>query len=127
MEDDKLKKLFDDFRPALSSDSQFMARLQRSLEAVEFVRQQNALYRRRNRMAVAIAALCGFVMGVVVTLMFPLFGDLLASIPAKASFISLETMEIARRTILWLAVAFTSVLTALNAYEIAMTKLPERR
>lgn len=39
MEDDKIKGLFEGFAPQLSSDSQFLDKLQRELDGVEFVKQ----------------------------------------------------------------------------------------
>ncbi len=40
MEEDKLKDIFKDFNPDLSSDSDFMSRLERSMKAVEIVKHQ---------------------------------------------------------------------------------------
>ena len=45
------------------------------MDTIEMVRQYNAELRRRNRIAVMIAALAGFIMGVVLTLLMPLIGD----------------------------------------------------
>lgn len=41
MEDDKLKSLFNDFNPELSSDVMFMHRLQKSLNAAEIVKRHS--------------------------------------------------------------------------------------
>jgi hypothetical protein len=38
--DDTLKQLFEDFAPELNPDKDFMQRLQRKLDAVEFIRQR---------------------------------------------------------------------------------------
>ncbi len=75
MEDDKLKDIFRDFDPDLSSSLQFISKLQRNMEAVEIVRQYNAALRRRNKLAVAIAGLCGFAVGVTLTLLYPFIVD----------------------------------------------------
>ena len=39
MEDDKLKSLFSNFEPELSSDFLFMNKLQRNLNSVELIKQ----------------------------------------------------------------------------------------
>ncbi len=74
MEDDKIKELFNDFEPELSSSFQFMTKLKRNMEAVEIVKQHNAALKKRNKLAVAIAGVCGFAVGVILTLLFPLLG-----------------------------------------------------
>ena len=38
-DDNKLKDLFASFEPELSSDAQFIARLERSMEAVEIIKK----------------------------------------------------------------------------------------
>lgn len=79
MDNDNLKELFGNFNPDLSSGSDFIARLQQRMDTIEMVRQYNAELRRRNRIAVMIAALAGFIMGVVLTLLMPLIGDWIAT------------------------------------------------
>jgi tetrahydromethanopterin S-methyltransferase subunit F len=71
MEDNQIKELFNAFEPELGATSPFMARLQRNMKAVEWVKQHQQDLKRRNRVAVAIAACCGFAMGVIFTLLFP--------------------------------------------------------
>ncbi len=57
MEDDKLKSLFTNFEPELSSDFKFMNKLERNLNSVEIIKRHTAEVRSRNKKAVAIAAL----------------------------------------------------------------------
>lgn len=77
MEDKDLQKLFQSFQPELSSDSRFMDTLLANMKKVEFLRRQQEIARRQNRIAVAVAAVTGFVAGVVfmlvMCLMFQLF------------------------------------------------------
>lgn len=65
MEDDKLKFLFTNFEPELSSDFKFMNKLERNLNSVEIIKRHTAEVRSRNKKAVAIAAFAGFIVGFV--------------------------------------------------------------
>lgn len=106
MEDDKLKDLFAAFDPELSSDSVFMSQLRHNMQAVELVKQHNRESKRRNRYAVIIASAAGLIMGIMLTLCFPIVGRLLS---ANADIL------------LWGITAAASAITAINAYNIALT------
>ncbi len=123
MEDDKLKDIFKDFDPELSSSLQFMTKLQRNMEAVEIVRQYNAALRRRNKLAVAIAGLCGFAVGVTLTLLYPFIVEWISSFNITLSLRDASTLTIDFSYIVWLIVAGVSVFSAWNAYQIALAKL----
>ena len=121
MDDDKLKDLFSNFDPKLSSSIDFMTRLQRNMEAVEAVRQYNLAQKRRNRLAVAIAALSGFAMGVILTLLFPFIGSWVSTISLAIPYIHTTSLTIDYTG--WIVMAAVCVITALNAYEIALVRL----
>ena len=123
MDDDKLKDLFSNFDPKLSSSMDFMTRLQRNMEAVEAVRQYNLAQKRRNRLAVAIAALSGFAMGVILTLLFPLIGSWVSTISLAIPYIHATSLTIDSSVVGWIIMATVCVITALNAYEIALVRL----
>lgn len=127
MEDDKIKELLSGFEPETSSDFQFMTRLQRSMEAVELVRQHNLAMRRRNKTAVVIAALSGFVTGVLLTLLFPLIEDWISGISISIPHMSISPIAIDHQLVAWMVVAIISVLMALNVYEIALSKLASKK
>lgn len=71
MEDNQLKDLFAGFNPPMGDDNQFMSKLERNLQAVEFAKTHCAEARRKNRVAVIVASIVGFVCGVVCTLCYP--------------------------------------------------------
>lgn len=71
MDDNKLKSLFEDYQPEISSDFIFMNNLQRNMDAMEMVRQHNIAMQRQNRRAVVMAAFVGFISGIIITLLFP--------------------------------------------------------
>lgn len=123
MEDDKLKDIFKEFNPDLSSSFQFMTKLKKNMEAMEIVRQYNATQKRRNKLAVAIAAICGFAMGVIMTLLFPIISEWIASIQVTLPLFNSNNLFIDCSYLGWLLVAGASVLTALSAYDIALARL----
>jgi len=127
MEDDKLKKLFSDFEPDISSDFQFMTKLQRNMNAVEIVRQHTSAQRKRSRTAVLIAAVSGFISGVILTLLFSLIEDWITTIQISITHLSISPISIDSRLIAYIVMAAVSVITALNAYEIAMARLSLRK
>lgn len=126
MEDDKIKDLFSSFEPEMPSDFQFMARLRRSMEAVELVKQHNLAMRRRNKKAVVIAALSGFAAGVLLTLLFPLVGDWISVVSISIPHMGISPITIEYQLVAWIVVAIVSVLIAFNVYEIAMSRLASK-
>lgn len=123
MEDDKIKDIFKEFDPELSSSFQFIAKLQKNMEAMEIIRQYNAAQKRRNKWAVAIAGFSGFAMGVIMTLLFPFITDWVASLNLSLPLSHSSTMTFDFSYLVWLLVAAVSVLTAVSVYEIASKNL----
>lgn len=117
MDDDKIKNIFSAFNPRLSSSRQFIDRLQSNMEAVEIVKQHNAALRRRNRIAVAMAAVAGFATGVILTLMFPLICNLLADVNLSLLYLNIPELNINNEIGAWIVVAAASVMAALGTYE----------
>ena len=121
MDDDKIKDLFGNFDPELSSDSLFMSRLQRNMDRVEFVHRHNAEQRSRNKKAVAIAAFIGFLIGSLFSLTLPYLGDALESMHLErpdSQFISFMSQYYL--TLGLLIVGATSVFAAVNAYDLSL-------
>lgn len=123
MEDNDIKKLFNTFDPELPSDFDLMSKLQHRLELMEMIKHEQMAMQRRNRMAVLIAAMAGFIMGVVLTLLYPFAAEWLHAIDFRQSAADLPTGLTAYNFIAWGLLATLSGVTALNAYEIALAKL----
>ncbi len=123
MDDDKLKDFFGSFDPELSSDIRFMSKLQRNMEAVELVKQRSLATRKRNKVAVAVAALSGVVMGVLITLLFPLVEDWTSSINFTIPYLGMGPLTVDLRLIGWMLVSVVSGVTAYNSYEIVLFKM----
>lgn len=127
MEEDKLKDIFKDFNPDLSSDNDFMSRLERCMDAVGMVKRQNAETLRRSKRAVAWAALAGFVAGVVMTILQPYIFKWMGGLDFTISIPSVTTVAINPGLIVWIATAAISVFIAYNTYEIASSQLSTRQ
>lgn len=123
MDDDKIKDLFNDYKPELTSSFHFMSNLQKNLDAVEIVKSQNLALKKRNRRAIAIAATTGFVMGVIFMLAFQFFGDPGIFFSLVFPFLPTHFTSINLQIISWIVMGGASIITAFNAYEIAMAKL----
>lgn len=126
MEDDKIKNLFNDFQPELSSSFLFMTQLEKKMEAMEILKQHNAALKRRNRIAVAIAAMTGFVTGIILTLLFPLIGGWMSSFSISLPRLQISAITIDYSFIAWIVMAGVCIISALNAYDIALAKLSSK-
>jgi tetrahydromethanopterin S-methyltransferase subunit F len=84
-EDDEIKKIFAGFEPEISPDNAFMNRLLRNMEMVEDVKRQNLVLRKNNKIAMAVASLVGFVVGIVFTLVSPYVTETLSMIQVAMS------------------------------------------
>ncbi len=124
MEDDKLKSLFSNFEPELSSDFQFLNKLQRNLNSVEIIKRHAAEVRSRNKKAVAIAAFVGFIVGFLFSLSLPYLSNAVSdwqlTLPDESM---INTFANNFTMIVWLVIGSTSVLAAINTYEVSISLL----
>lgn len=124
MEDEKFKSLFSDFQPDLSSDFGFMSELRHKLDAVEAIKQHTEELKTRNRKAVAIAALVGFVVGFLFSLSLPYLSDVIARWQlSKPEASLLYSMTGNFMVVVWTIIGATSVFAAVNAYEVSVVLL----
>ncbi|MDE5814142.1 MAG: hypothetical protein K2H72_07645 [Muribaculaceae bacterium] len=127
MEEDKLKDLFKSYDPELSSSRDFIERLERNLNVVELIHRDNAAVLKRNRIAVAIASVAGFITGVVFSLLLPyieVFVNFLLS--SLLSAFRLPDVIYGNQVVSWLLVGAISVLVGLNTYTITLSIQPSR-
>ena len=124
MEDDKLKYLFSNFEPELSSDFLFMNKLQRNLNSVELIKQHTVEVRSRSRKAVAIAAIVGFIVGFLFSLSLPYLSEAVSNWQLTLPSESVMNVFANNFTIIaWLVIGGTSVFAALNSYELSLSLL----
>ncbi|MDE7463344.1 MAG: hypothetical protein K2M88_09315 [Muribaculaceae bacterium] len=122
MEEDKLKDIFNKFEPELSPDYLFMNRLRGSLESVEMIKERHQAMKRKSRRAVVIAAIAGFIVGMLFSFALPYIGD---SVRALAhSYPKMDLIQgIAEnyQLICWIVIAALSVYASVNVYDIAFS------
>lgn len=88
MDDKELRNLFEDYQPEIKDDFKFMMRLRRNIDAAEIVRKQNERVIKRNRIALVLSTLLGFISGILFTIIQPSLQFFLDSI-----FSSYRTMD----------------------------------
>ena len=119
MNDDKLKKLFADYEPEMENDAMFMARLERNLRAVEFIKEKNAVAKRNNRVAMAIACAVCFLAGGLFVSVIPNIVQWLNSQVSINVFPPLQPEQVTDIVMYCLGCVSTVVLT-LASYDIAL-------
>lgn len=124
MEDEKLKTLFADFDPEITSDARFMDNLQRNLNAVEIVRRHSAEVKVINKKAVVIAALAGLVVGFLLSRLLPCLGNVMTKWQLSAPEESILAL-LARnfQLIVWIIAGVCATLVSVNAYELSLSLL----
>lgn len=122
MEDENIKELFQRFQPDMSSDSLFLNRLKRNMEAVEIVKQHSSAVRRRNRIAVTVAALCGVVTGLIMGLLLQIISQSEFTIDLALPASNFIGFRFNWQIIGWMIAAIACALTANNVYELMMAK-----
>lgn len=128
MEEDKIKELFSGYDPDISSGIAFMERLERNLNAVELIHQENSEVLKRNRIAVAMASMAGFLTGVIFTLLFPYIDSLVQTLMSTIlTACSLPDSLYGVHVISWLAIGGVSAFVALNTYSLSTSLLSHRQ
>lgn len=117
MKDDRLKDIFEEFHPELSPDQRFMSDLQRNMDAVEFVRQQTVVLKRRNRIAVLASWMAGFAAGVVSIILFQMLSTAIPQLVITMPRLSISPIVVDWAIVGWIVSAGACILTAMGVYE----------
>ncbi len=122
MEEDKIRDLFNAYKPELSSRLDFMDRLERNLDAVEIIHKANANVMRRNRVAVLAASIAGFISGIIFSFLIPYLNSATSIVAMK---ISTDNQFLCRFSeyqpiVTWLIIGAASVIISLYAYKIIL-------
>lgn len=115
-QDDELKALFSNFNPHISSDKRFMTRLQRRLDTIDRLNHEMVTMRRRNRRAVVLAALAGFVAGVLTCMLLPSLTSLITK--PDLSYPVFSLVSSVSPVMLWLLPAGATLLASLGVYSL---------
>ncbi|MDE5842594.1 MAG: hypothetical protein K2H35_02520 [Muribaculaceae bacterium] len=128
MEDDKLRSLFAEFSPEIPDDTDFMRELERNLDSVEMIRRKTQEDRRRSRIAVALAAIAGFVAGFLLSLGLPYFSGLMSKVNLSVSLhIPVDMWSYGVMIFGWLIVACASGIIAMNTYDLSLSVMTLRQ
>ncbi len=127
MEEDKLKSLFAEYRPELSPERDFLVRLERNLESVEIIREQNEKMRQWNKIACLLSAGVGFVVGFLFSLCIPFIGKTVSqwhlTLPKTSVWLPIADYYM---VISWVVILITTTIITLNAYEITLSVLKRK-
>ena len=124
MTDNDIKKLFEDFNPELPSDSLFIARLEKEMNTVEIIRNQNIAYKKIVRLAALISASVGFAVGLLLSLAVPYMSGLLKNFNINIPFVQNSyPIEINLQLLVWIAIGGLSVFAALSTYDLTIVRL----
>lgn len=125
-EDDKIRQLFREYNPEIKSDYQFIAHLKDKLDKVEIVKQHNEARYNANRRALGVAVLAGFVLGVIMTLLFPVLCSMFKSFEFPIHIPFSNELLINGRMIMLIIMCAATCLISLNVYEIALSRLKSK-
>ena len=125
MEEEKIKDIFSNYDPELTSSPAFIERLEHNLDTVELIHTENAAVMKRNRVAVAVAACAGFLSGILFTLLLPYLMNMFQSLIATFSGVTVLNINPAyTQALSWILIGAVSVFIAVNAYEITLSLRP---
>lgn len=123
MEDKDLRQLFQSFQPELSSDTRFMSTLLANMQKVEFLRHQQEIARRQNRIAVTVAAVIGFISGVLFMLAMPYISAFIATLASRipSSLPALADVTGILPLLTWLIVGLITVTLSVSSYQLTLS------
>lgn len=126
MEDDKLKSLFCDYQPRLTSDNDFMANLGKQLMTVDLVKSQLKNQQRSRRFAALAAVATGFVMGVISTLYYPILTEFIHSAAMSSSAVIANLIETYGDVSIWIPICVITMAASYVAYDITLLATAHR-
>ena len=115
--DDKLQNIFDRFNPPMSSDADFMKRLNRNLDMVELIKRDIVKKQKNHKAAVIIAAGVGFFIGILLTALYPLYSSLIINAFMKGNDLMQEQVFYVN-FIIYSIIAFCIIATSLVTFDI---------
>ncbi len=125
MQDDVLKDLFNSYRPELTSEDSFMKCLQYKLDAVELIRDKMASQRRKDIRATWIAAICGLIVGILLTLVYPFMLKLSALICSALSLMG-GASNIVGNILCCIFIGAVSFASFFAVYDLLHSSLPKK-
>lgn len=121
MEDNQLKSLFSRFEPELSSDYQFMRKLERKINSVEMIQQNLSEARKRYKRAAVMAGIIGFIIGFLFSLSLPYLDRIVLDLQIMLPHDSVWNLFVDNFPIIfYLTVGCASITVAYNIYELEL-------
>ncbi|MDE6485517.1 MAG: hypothetical protein K2L14_09015 [Duncaniella sp.] len=119
IEEEKFNALFGDFNPEMKSDGLFMSRLENKLATLEPVKSQIEKTHRRNRLAVTVAAVTGFMFGIIVAIFYPYIEAFISKLSSSATSLPSWIVEYAT-SLTWGVVGILGLTLIFSAYDITL-------
>ena len=128
MEEDRLKEIFKEYEPDLSSRMAFMERLERNLNAVELIHRENARAARRNRLAVILASIAGFLAGILFSFALPYIRNMMSgledTVSANPMLSNIDGIFDFRSVAACIIIGAVSVFTSIGTYNMVLNYRP---
>lgn len=118
-EKDDLRELFEGYSPELSSDSLFMAALDKRLGNVELVKSRIETMHKQNRRAVIFAGIAGVLCGIILTLLYPMLFDLVTRLSAMI-IPAIPDISVYNHTFLLITLTALTVYATFSTYRLAL-------
>ncbi len=93
------------------------------MATVELVKQHNLRLKKRNLLAVTVAAVSRFVMGVIMTILFPIMMNKICALSISFAHLNVGSLSVYGNIAVWSLMVVICIITALNAYEITLARL----
>lgn len=117
-QDNDIKALFRDFNPELSSRLDFMARLERNLDAVEMVKQHNTANHRAGRRIAIMSGLAGVIVGMLLAMVMPYLKLALMQVTSGGYGLDAGTIEVLVAISAYCMVGLISIFVSISTYNI---------
>ncbi|MDE5785941.1 MAG: hypothetical protein K2H98_05350 [Duncaniella sp.] len=117
-EEEKFNALFSDFNPEMKSDGLFMSRLENKLTTLDPVKSQLECVHRRNRIAVSVAAITGFIFGIIVAIFYPYITGFISEIELSSTILPAWLGDYVT-TLTWSVIGIIGMILMFSAYDIA--------
>ena len=115
--DDKLQNIFAGFNPSMSSDADFMKRLNSNLDLVELIRMDIVKKQKNHKLAVITAACVGFFIGILLTALYPLYSPLIINALITGNEI-MQEQTFYVNSIIYSIIAFCIIASSLVTFDI---------
>lgn len=122
MEDDRIRELFNSYAPEISSDREFLNKLGKNMDSLEFIRCESIRNERLRRKALFAACIAGFAAGVLFTLVFPYISRAVASLISAIS-VGPEVIT----TLSWIIVGSLILIATFITYDISSALIAPRK